>query len=301
MSGQPPGGPSLRAWEVFGTLVRCGTTVAASEVLGISQSAVSLAITDLEARLGFKLFVRDRRRLEPTEAARVLLGEVEPLFDRLAVVEMRAADIRDGAAGRLRIMSTPPLGHSVVPAALRRFLAGRPAMKVHYDVARLERVIDAISCGLTDVGMALGSPDVAAWAVDIQVLRVDPLLVLVPDGHFLSGRTTIGPSDMAGHRFIGLEHASPLGLALRAAFRRCDTAYTPQVEVRYCHTAAVLAEAGNGLAVVDRYTAKFLPGMSMQAIAFEPTIDIAACLLSRRGQMPTDLAREFAVDLAASM
>lgn len=135
--GRTAGGTGLRAWEVFGTLVRCGTPVAAAEALGISQSAVSLAIGDMEARLGFPLFVRDHRRLEPTQAARVLVEEVAPLFDRLALLEMRAADIRDGAAGRLRIMSTPPLGHSVVPQALRAFLAGRPQVKVHYEVARL--------------------------------------------------------------------------------------------------------------------------------------------------------------------
>lgn len=267
MNERPAGGPSLRAWEVFGTLVRCGTTVAAAEVLGISQSAVSLAITDLEARLGFALFVRDRRRLEPTEAARVLLEEVEPLFHRLALVEMRAADIRDGAAGRLRIMSIPPLGHSVVPRALR---TGRPAVKVHYAVGQLERVVDPISGGLTDVGLALGSPDVATWPIDMRMLRVDPLIALVPEGHPLAGRTSIGPPDMEAHRYVGLEATSPLGLALRAAFRRCDVTYAPQVEVRYFHTAAVLAEAGNGLAIVDRYTGLFLPGMSMRAITFEP-------------------------------
>ncbi len=301
MSGPPSGGSNLRAWEVFGTLMRCGTTVAAAEVLGISQSAVSLSVTELEARVGFELFVRDRRRLEPTEAARVLMEEVAPLFDRLAVVEMRAADIRDGTAGRLRIMSTPPLGHSVVPRALRSFLTGRPAVKVHYEVARLERVIDAISAGTTDVGLALGSPDAATWPVDIRVLRVDPMLVLVPEEHALARQNVIGPRDMAVHRHVGLEATSPLGLALRAAFRTCDTAYAPQVEVRYCHTAAILAEAGNGLAVVDRYTALFLPNVSMRAIPFVPACDIAACLLSRRGHAPTDLAAAFAIDLAVAL
>lgn len=301
MTVRPAAGAGLRAWEVFGTLLRCGTTVAAAEALGISQSAVSLSITDLEARLGFSLFVRDHRRLEPTEAARVLAEEVAPLFDRLALVEMRAADIRDGAAGRLRIMSTPPLGHSIVPRALRAFLAGRPQVKVHYEVARLERVIEAVAGGLTDVGLALGAPDAAAWPVDVRVLRVDPLIVLVPGDHALAGHAVIGPADMAAHRYVGLEATSPLGAAMRAAFRACGVPYAPQVEVRYCHTAAVMAEAGNGLAVVDRYTARFLPGLSLRATAFAPATDIAACLLSRPGQAPSDLAQAFAVDLALAM
>lgn len=162
-------------------------------------------------------------------------------------------------------------------------------------------MIDAVAAGLTDVGLALGSPAAAAWPVDMRVLRVDPLVVLVPAEHRLAGQAVISPPDMAAHRYVGLEATSPLGAAMRAAFRACDTPYAPQVEVRYWHTAAVLAEAGNGLAVVDRYTAKFLPGLSMCAVAFDPATYIAACLLSRPGQSPSGLAQAFSVDLALAM
>ena len=301
MTGAPAGGTGLRAWEVFGTLMRCGTTVAAAETLGISQSAVSLAVSELETRLGFDLYVRDKRRLEPTEAAHVLMAEIAPLFDQLGVVELRAADIRDGTAGRLRIMATPPMGHSVVPRALRMFLAPRPAVKVHYEIGRLERVIDAVAAGLTDVGLVLGSADMTVRSVDVRVLRVDPLVALVPRGHPLCERETIGPREIAGHDFIGLEASSPLGQALRAAFHACGAPYAPQVETRYCHTAAVLADAGNGLAVVDRYTALFLPNLEMRRVAFRPVTEIAACLLTRRGPAPSDLSSAFALDLVQAL
>jgi DNA-binding transcriptional LysR family regulator len=286
---------------VFGMVVRRRTTVAAAEALGMSQSAVSLALSDLEARLGFPLFLRDRGRLEPTEAARALLAEIEPLFARLGVVETRAADIRDGALGRLRIAATPPLGHSVVPRALRRFLETRPEVQVQYDVARLDRVMAAVADGRTEIGLALGVEDGSAQPVEVRVLRRDRMIALVPEGHPLADRASVRPEDLAGHPQIGLERSSPLGEAVRRAFGAQGVGYAPQVEVRYCHTAAVLADAGTGLAVVDRYTAMYLSGMTLRQIPFEPAVEVPACLLKRRGQPGSHLAAAFAEEVEAAL
>ena len=52
----------------------------------------------------------------------------------------RARDMQLGMAGRLKVIATPPLGYSVAPVALRRFLEDRPDVSVAFDVRRLEQV-----------------------------------------------------------------------------------------------------------------------------------------------------------------
>lgn len=282
---------SLRLLEVFGTLMQHQTTVAAAEELGISQPSVSTAIKQLETQLGFALFDREKTRMVPTSDARALYQEIEPLFEQLRSVESRVRDLRGGSVGKLRLMATPPLGHSVVPRALQEFLKERPGVTVQYDVRRMENVIDAVAIGAADIGLCLGLDDHPG--VTVQKLRTDRMVALMRADHPLARLSVVGPADMGSAGLIGLDRASRLGAMLQQAFAMARVAYTPQVEVRYCHTAAVLAHSGAGVAVVDSYTAAFLPNMDLVARPFDPPISVPACLLTRPGRPQPVLAADF--------
>lgn len=281
----------LRPLEIFGTLMLRQTTVAAAAELGISQPSVSTAIKQLEQQLGFALFEREKKRMIPTSEARSLFQEVEPLIERLRAVELRMRDLRGGAVGKLRIMATPPLGHSVVPGALTAFMAARPGVTVQYDVRRMANVIDAVAIGAADIGLCLGLD--SHPGVRMQIARTDRMVALMSGDHPLTALSAVGPQDIADHRFIGLDRASQLGLLVQNAFEQARVRYTPQVEVRYCHTAAVLAHSGNAVAVVDSYTAAFLPNMALTSRPFDPAISVPACVISRSGRALSPLAAEF--------
>lgn len=282
---------SLRLLEVFGTLMLHQTTVRAAEELGISQPSVSSAIKQLERQLGFALFERSKKRMIPTSDARSLFQEVEPMFGQLRSVESRVRDLRGGYVGKLRLMATPPLGHSIVPAALLTFLEGRPGVTVQYDVRRMENVIDAVAFGAADIGLCLGLD--SHPGVMVETMRTDRMVALMRPDHPLASHTVITPRDVAEHGFIGLDRASRLGFLVQTAFEAAGVAYTPRVEVRYCHTAAVLAHSGTGIAVVDSYTATFLPNMDLAIRAFDPMISVSACMLMRPGRPLSRLASEF--------
>ena len=167
---------SLRLLEIFGTLMLRQTTVAAAEELGISQPSVSTAIKQLEEQLGFELFEREKKRMIPTNEARSLFQEVEPLFEQLRSVESCVRDLRGGTVGKLRIMATPPLGHSVVPGALSAFLADRPGVTVQYDVRRMDAVIDAVAIGAADIGLCLGLD--SHPGVDVTTIQWERMVAL---------------------------------------------------------------------------------------------------------------------------
>lgn len=282
---------SLRLLEIFGTLMQHQTTVAAAEELGISQPSVSTAIKQLETQLGFALFAREKTRMVPTDDARSLFQEIEPLFEQLRSVESRVRDLRGGSVGKLRLVATPPLGHSVVPRALQGFLKERPGVTVQYDVRRMENVIDAVAIGAADIGLCLGLDDHPG--VTVQKLRTDRMVALMRADHPLAQLSVVGPADVGGAGLIGLDRASRLGAMLQRAFASARVPYTPQVEVRYCHTAAVLAHSGAGVAVVDSHTAAFLPNMDLVARPFDPPISVPACLLTRPGRPQSVLAADF--------
>ena len=282
---------SLRLLEVFGAVMLHQTTVDAAYELGISQPAVSLAVKQLETQIGFALFERRHQRLQPTEEARSLFAQIEPILLQLRSVESHVRDLRQGTAGQLRIIATPPLGHSVVPTALRRFLADRPRVTIQYDVRRMENVIEEVELGSADLGfvLALGSHP----AVEVRKLSSDPMVAMVPAAHPLAQASAVTPQDCLEHHHIGLDQASRLGVLLRHAFDSAGVPYLPRVIVRYCHTSAVLANAGMGVAIVDRHTADFMADQGLVALPFRPRIEVGACLLIRRDVPLTRMAASF--------
>jgi DNA-binding transcriptional LysR family regulator len=270
---------SLRLLEVFGSVMLHRTTVDAAEDLGVSQPAVSLSIKQLEKQLGFSLFERRSQRLLPSEEARSLFARVEPILLQLRSVETHVQELRNGTAGNLRVMATPPLGHSVIPKVLRCYLANRPGVTVEYDVRRMEHVIEEVEVGSADLGLVLGLE--SHQAVDVRVLQSECMVALVPSVHPLANAEVITPIECALHGHIGLDRVSRLGVLLRYAFQAHGVPYLPRVVVRYCHTSAVLGSVGMGVSIVDHFTAMSMVDHGLVVRPFLPEIRVGACLLTR--------------------
>ena len=90
--------PSLPELQAFVQAARTGTATRAAAALGLTQSAISRALTSLEARLGVALFHRIRQRLVLSDAGRALLPEAERMLadlDRAALTVMSFGGHRD--------------------------------------------------------------------------------------------------------------------------------------------------------------------------------------------------------------
>src|SRR5438034_8650292 len=75
----------------------------AAAKLGVSQSALSQTIRQLEARLGVRLLTRTTRSVAPTEAGERLLHTVEPRFEEIDAELAAVVELREKPAGTIRI------------------------------------------------------------------------------------------------------------------------------------------------------------------------------------------------------
>ncbi|PWK62369.1 LysR family transcriptional regulator [Roseicyclus mahoneyensis] len=284
---------SLRLLEIFAAMMRGGTTVETAEALGISQPAVSAGLRQLEAQLGIVLFERTSRRMTPTAEAEALFTEIRPMFSMLQGFTKTARDIRQGLLGRLRIIATPPIGHTIAPLALKHLLAERPDVSVSFDVRRLEHVVEAVHSGRADLGIAITSESYPS--LHAETLHETRMVALVADD--LTARPSITPDDLIDRPFIGLEVDSKLGSQLRAAFQQHGHGYLPHIEVRYVSTAAELVNHGLGNAIVDPFTAHCLARPQVQIRPFDPACAIRVALLTRRGVPRSQLVTAFVAAL----
>src|SRR5689334_15098316 len=78
----------------------------AAAKLGVSQSALSHTIRELEARLGVRLLTRTTRSVSPTEAGERLLHTLEPRFDEIEAELASISELRARPAGNIRITAT---------------------------------------------------------------------------------------------------------------------------------------------------------------------------------------------------
>ena len=289
---------TLRQLEILRALVRCSTTVAAARDLGMSQPAVSNALKAMEAQTGFALFERSSNRLFPTAEAMEIHAESETIFALHGRLAARMRDLRDGRSGHLRLVSTPPLGYSVVPPALSRFIAARPQVQVFFDVRRYEGVVESVLSGVAELGFALGfdlHPGIASTVVG----RGEMVCVMPPD-HALTALPAVSPRDLAAHPFVALERGTRLGEAVRGSFAATGTPFKSAVEVRYCNTACVLAGAGVGAAVVDPFSPHQGGSHRLAIRPFRPETPAVSHVLWSETRPLSRLARLFLAEIHAA-
>ena len=282
---------TLRQLEILRALIRHRTTIAAAEALFLSQPAVSNALKQMEAQAGFALFERINNRLFPTREAMVLYQDAEGIFALHAGLENRVRDLRENKAGHLRVAATPPLGHGVIPAVLREFQVRRPQVRVFLDVRNFEGVTESLENGLCELGFMLGEDDTAP--LTRERLQGGDMVCVMRPGHRLAALRVITPADLAQHAFIALERGTRMGEAVRESFRAAGCPFRFAVEVRYCNTACVLAEAGVGAAVVDPFSAAAGRAQGLEIRPFTPATPTSAYAAWSPGRPLSRLAEAF--------
>ena len=271
---------NLRQIELLRAVVRCETTVRATQELGLSQPAVSNAIKHLESQVGFPLFERVNNRLFPTAEARTLYEESEPIFTLHAALEARVQDIKENRAGHIRIIATPPLGYGVLPAALRNFLIKRPKVRVSFDIRRFEHVLESVENGTAELGFVMGLDD--DRGLDAETFFAGDMVCVMRPEHPLAAKATITPEDLRDAPYIALEQGTRMGTIVRRAFAQADVPFRFSVEVRYCNTACVLAESGVGVAVVDPLSPVFSGHYDLAIRPFAPASEVRASAVRSR-------------------
>lgn len=264
----------LRQLELLRAVIRYETTVRAAQELGMSQPAVSNAIKHMESQLGFALFERVNNRLFATPEARMIYEESEHLFQVYDAFGERIKDLKDNRLGSIRLLASPPLGHSVIPAALRSFHARHPKVATHFDIRGYTTIVECIEAGSAEMGFIIGNGD--DNGLQSEVFFSEPLVCVMPPDHPLVALKEIRPADIVGHSFISLQASTGMGRLTRSIFDECKVPFRFNVEVRYGNTACVLVQSGVGVALVDTLSAMTCAGDWLVVRPFVPARNVIA-------------------------
>lgn len=152
---------SLRQMEAFTAIAELHSFSGAGERLGMTSSAVSQLVAELESILGFRLFDRTTRRVTLSSAGRDFLASAESVLRYARAAEMAARDVRQRAAGVVRIGAPLVLASTALPAAIREYLVERPKVVIRIRDVPVDSLVDSVASA--DVDIAVG-PDRATPA-----------------------------------------------------------------------------------------------------------------------------------------
>ncbi|MBN9628238.1 MAG: LysR family transcriptional regulator [Acidovorax sp. SCN 65-28] len=147
---------TLRQFEAFSSVAEMRSFAAASEQMGLSSSAVSQLVAELESTIGFRVFDRSTRRVELSSAGRDFLGSVKSVLRHVHMAESAASDVRNRASGVVRIGAPLVLAGAILPSAIKAFSEDRPKVVIRIRDTPVDDLLDRVASG--DLDLAVG-PD----------------------------------------------------------------------------------------------------------------------------------------------
>ncbi|TBR40535.1 MULTISPECIES: LysR family transcriptional regulator [Dyella] len=201
-------GENYNDLQAFLAVARAGSFTRAAAQLGLSQSALSHKIRELEARLGLRLLTRTTRSVSPTEAGEQLMRSLTPSFENIDAALAGLSSLRDKPSGTIRITSSEHAAATILWPVLQTFLPNYPDIRV-------EVISDATLTDIVaerfDAGIRLGEQ----IALDMVAVPVGPPTRLVVAGTptYLDAHPAIvTPRDLTGHDCINLRFLTHGGL-----------------------------------------------------------------------------------------
>jgi DNA-binding transcriptional LysR family regulator len=244
---------NFRQIEVFRAIMLTRTMSAAAEMLNASQPGLSRMIKHLEGRLGFLLFDRLHGRLIPTAEANALFLEIEHIHHGIENLEHVVARLGAGENLVFRLGASPSLSRGFAPELLRGLQQAHPRLVIQFDVLSVEQVSDYLIAGRSEYALtvyAIDHPNLAS-----KQIGSTPLVAILPVGHPLLAKASLGIRDFEGQHLISFPPDSPHGRAITQMSERAGVSLRVSTRVRFAETACAFVARGLGVSIVDQQTA----------------------------------------------
>ncbi len=209
---------TLEQLRIFVAVAEREHVTRAAEALNLTQSAVSAAVSALEARHATKLFDRIGRRIALTEAGRLFLVEARAVLARAAAAETMLADLAGLKRGHMALAASQTVANYWLPPLLHRFRAVYPGITLGLVIGNTEEVTAMIRDGSIDLGFVEGT-------VKDPTLEIEPVaddqLVLVTNREVAKAMKSkkLTPKDLKSLSWVFRERGSGTRAMLETALQ----------------------------------------------------------------------------------
>ncbi|MDC9725180.1 MAG: LysR family transcriptional regulator [Gammaproteobacteria bacterium] len=242
---------TIRQLKIFEAVAQHLSYTRAAEHLFLSQPAVSMQIKQLESEVGLSLFERMGKKLFLTEAGDELLIYARNITQQLVELNDVMDEIRGSERGRLTIAVATTANYFALKL-LGEFYKRFSGTTINLDVTNRESLLEHLNENTVDM-VIMGLPP---ENIDVEATPFldNPLVIIAPKGHALSGQKSIPLSVVQQETFIMREHGSGTRIAMERFFEQSGYSISSVMEMSSNEAINQAVEAGLGLGIVSQHT-----------------------------------------------
>jgi DNA-binding transcriptional LysR family regulator len=241
---------TLKQLKIFEKVASTGHVTKASEELFLTQSAVSMAIAELERFAEAPLFHRQGKKLILNDRGRMILENARDILQKAGTIERLLKESADEPSGTLHVGASTTIGNYLLPTIVGSFSKQCPKGKAVLHVGNSEQVEAAVEKGAYDIGLIEGPSHHPALLS--KIWQDDKLVVIVAKEHpwALKGRATAKMLSTAS--WIMREKGSGTRETFEAAMAKKNIAFQIAMELGHTEKKKKGVEAGLGVSCFSR-------------------------------------------------
>ncbi len=287
---------TLRQLEIFISVAETQQVTRASKKLFLTQSAVSMALGELENQLNGPLFDRYGRSLFLNDRGRYLLPMARKIIFQVWNIESLLTEEKDTIAGSLEIVASSTIGNYILPYLIGLFMRLHQDVKINMLVANSRHAEKLVSAGAMDLGFVEGNININDETVKAEPWFMDELVIIVSPIHVLAEQNIFTmPDDLEKTAWVMREEGS--GTAQIFKKRLGKEVGRLKIVTRLGHTEAIkkAVETGEGAACVPPLTVSrevqqgWLKSMTIDGLDMRRQLHI----IYHKEKIPTRLMDEF--------
>lgn len=273
---------SLRQLRVFVTVAQARSFSRAGEIIGLSQSAVSHSVKELESQTGVRLLDRTTREVVLTEAGQQLAARLERLLDELNSTLRDVGRVGQQLSGTVRVAASQTISAHLIPQCIAESNRRYPDIDFVLHDRPQQWVLESIRQGEVDFGIVIDPGPVTD--LECEVVLSEPFLLLCRDDDPLAAMAQVTWQALQGANLVLQDYASGSRPLIDAALAQQRVNATIVQEIGHPATLFPMVEAGIGISVLPALALPLPQGSHLVVKRFTPCIERKLMLVRRKNR-----------------
>lgn len=273
---------SLRQLKVFVAVAHAGSFSRAGEQIGLSQSAVSHSVKELESEIGVKLLDRTTREVVLTQAGQQLAARLERLLEELTSTLLDTRSVGHQLSGTVRVAASQTISAHLMPQSIAAAALEFPAIRFVLHDRPQQWVLQSIYQGEVDFGMVIDP--IQANDLDCEAVLSEPFLLLCRNDHPLAAQEQVPWQALQGASLVLQDYASGSRPLIDDALLRQGIETNIVQQIGHPATLFPMVEAGIGISVLPALALPLPQGRPLVVRPLIPVVDRQLMLVRRKNR-----------------
>ncbi|EMB2350078.1 LysR family transcriptional regulator [Serratia ureilytica] len=279
---------SLKQLRVFVAIARHGSFSRAGEAIGLTQSAVSHSVKELEAEVGVRLLDRTTREVMLTDAGLRLANRVERLLDELQAALLDARSFGVQRSGTVRVATSQTISAHLMPQCIAAGEREYPEIRIMLRDQAQQQVLHSVRNAEVDFGIVVDP--VQAVDLECEAVLHEPFLLLCRDDHPFAAQQAVRWSALNGCRLVLQDYASGSRPLIDSALRQQGVEAQVVQEIGHPATLFPMVAEGIGISIFPALALPLPEGGRLRVRRLVPEINRALMLVRRKNRSLTPAA-----------